>query len=275
MRTWIPTRFGRISAELTGNGPTLFLLHANPGDSLDYEAVVPALANHFLVVAVDWPGYGQSVAECPERMSAMAFADALEDITGELGTQPAWIIGNSVGGYAACRLAIRRPERVGGLVLVNTGGFTSHTVLSRIFCRLQGSFWFNQITGRRLAGHYLRARNPVVERLLSRAKARQGDRPAGQVSAAVWRSFLATEHDLRIKAAAIIAPTLLCWGRHDFLLPLATDGRSAQSCIPRAQLCVFETGHAPFAEAPEAFLDVVQPFLLRHLYCQTENAPTS
>ena len=123
MRTWIPTRFGRISAELTGNGPTLFLLHANPGDSLDYEAVVPALANHFLVVAVDWPGYGQSVAECPEKMSAMAFADALEDITGEFGTQPAWIIGNSVGGYAACRLAIRRPERVGGLVLVNTGIF--------------------------------------------------------------------------------------------------------------------------------------------------------
>ena len=48
------------------------------------------------------------------------------------------IVGNSVGGYAACRLALERPERVAGVVLVNNGGFTPHSVFTRLFCAVMG-----------------------------------------------------------------------------------------------------------------------------------------
>ena len=76
MRTTFETRVGHLSCEVTGRGRPLLLLHANPGDSRDYEAVVPALSGMFRVHALDWPGYGLSAANCPDDLSASAYADA-------------------------------------------------------------------------------------------------------------------------------------------------------------------------------------------------------
>ncbi len=64
--------------------PPLLLLHANPGDSRDYEAVLPAFSRAFRTIAVDWPGYGCSPAQNAEQLTAMAFADCLEDIVAAL-----------------------------------------------------------------------------------------------------------------------------------------------------------------------------------------------
>jgi pimeloyl-ACP methyl ester carboxylesterase len=49
------------------------------------------------------------------------------------------IIGNSLGGNVAARLAIESRAKVRGLVLVSPGGFTPHNPITRAFCRLQGS----------------------------------------------------------------------------------------------------------------------------------------
>jgi pimeloyl-ACP methyl ester carboxylesterase len=43
-----------------GQGLPLVLLHANPGDYQDFEAIIPALAQNYRVLAIDWPGYGLS-----------------------------------------------------------------------------------------------------------------------------------------------------------------------------------------------------------------------
>lgn len=265
MRRDFLTRIGCLSAEVTGKGHPLLLLHANPGDSHDYEAVVPALAKEFQVHALDWPGYGLSLASQPDNLSAMAFADLLEDVVGSLGSEPVGIIGNSVGGFAAARFAMRYPEKVAALVLVNSSGFTRHTLISRLFCRIMGLPWFNTLVDPWLAEYYLRVRTPAVKAMLNRAVARKLDTHFGRISSAVWRSFLSTEHDLRGIASGIVTPTMLAWGRHDFLLPLVTDGRTAESCIPQSELIVFDTGHAPFAEAPESFLAVAMPFLRMHI----------
>jgi hypothetical protein len=64
--------------------PPLLLLHANPGDSRDYDAVAPALSQNFRTIAVDWPGYGSSPSSHPEQLTAMAFADCLEDLISAL-----------------------------------------------------------------------------------------------------------------------------------------------------------------------------------------------
>jgi 3-oxoadipate enol-lactonase len=81
------------------------------------------------------------------------------------------------------------------------------------------------------------------------------------VDAAVWRSFLHPDHDLRTSAKQIVAPTLLIYGRYDPAIRFKQDGRNAQAAIAHAQLVVLPTGHEPFAEDPEAFLQVLEPFL--------------
>jgi len=44
----------------SGRGVPLILLHANPGDSRDFDAILPRLAKDYRVLAPDWPGYGES-----------------------------------------------------------------------------------------------------------------------------------------------------------------------------------------------------------------------
>jgi pimeloyl-ACP methyl ester carboxylesterase len=63
------------------------------------------------------------------------------------------------------------------------------------------------------------------------------------------------------KLAGITVPTLVVWGQHDRLIPLALGERFARE-IPGARLVVVpDTGHAPMIETPQAFLAAVQPFL--------------
>ncbi len=72
-------------------------------------------------------------------MGAALFASVLEDFTKALALGPAAFIGNSVGGFAAARLAITHPERVARLVLVNSGGLIPMNLLTRAFCTLMGT----------------------------------------------------------------------------------------------------------------------------------------
>ena len=257
----IPTRFGSLSCRVLGEGPPLLLLHANPGDSRDFEAIAPALSAEWTVHALDWPGFGGSPAlRPPSSATAMAFADALEDVTAALPGRLA-LIGNSVGGYAAARLAARQPERVGALVLVNPGGFTPHNAATRAFCRFKGGERVTAATSGLLARAYLRRRTPTTAAMRERAGAQRVLPERVATEAALWRSFTDPEHDLRARAGAISCPTLVVWGKRDPLLPLRRDGRAARSALPGARFEVMDTGHAAFAEDPGGFLALVRPFL--------------
>ncbi len=134
----LPT--GSVHYTEHGRGVPLVLLHANPGDSKDFEAVVPALSKTYRVLALDWPGYGQSaLPQQPEWVGVLFFYQVLREFLAALALPPACFIGNSLGGNAAARLAAESPELVRGLVLVAPGGFTTPSLVSRNFCKLQGS----------------------------------------------------------------------------------------------------------------------------------------
>ncbi len=243
-----------------GHGPALILLHANPGDSRDFDAVVPVLAQHARVIALDWPGYGQSsMPEHPEARDAHFFDDVLREFLAALALPQVMLIGNSLGGHAAARLALRAPEQVRALVLVSPGGFTAHNPITRAFCRLQGSRL--ALSPRLWARLYLRRRTAITTEMLRRAATSQATRPRLTLNRAVWRSFAGPAHDLRFQAASIQAPTLLMFGQNDPAIPASKDGVQAARSMPRANLVTMPCGHAPFAEMPEQFLAHVVPFL--------------
>src|ERR1700741_2188034 len=137
--TTIQTRAGRAAYREFGSGPTVLLLHATLHDRHDFDPIIEALARRYRTIAVDWPGHGDSdPVGATVDPSAPLFADVLEDVVDGLGLSRAVLIGNSVGGFAAARLAITRPEAVAGLILVNAGGFVPWNPLARSFCRVVG-----------------------------------------------------------------------------------------------------------------------------------------
>lgn len=255
----IETRAGAVAYSDQGSGPSLLLLHATLHDRRDYDAVVPELARRFRVVAVDFPGHGES-PQPGVAVTARGFADAVEDIVDGLDLGPVALIGNSVGGFAAARFAIARPEQCTALVLVQTGGFTAPAPRVKIACNVLGRPAVMRRVVARFGERYMQPRCEGDRIALARA-VKLGKTPQGaSLAASLWRSFLDPEHDLRGRASRIVAPTLVVWGKRDLIRPVG-DAAEVTRCLPRAELVVLDTGHVPFVTDPAGFLGAVQPFL--------------
>jgi len=89
----------------------VLLLHSAVGDSRQWRRQVEALGERFDVAAPDLPGFGTE----PEPTEPFSYVDRLGDLL------PAAVVGNSMGGGIALRLALTRPELVDKLVLVAAG----------------------------------------------------------------------------------------------------------------------------------------------------------
>ncbi len=101
------TSFGTVSYTDEGSGPPIVLLHAALHDRSDFAPVIGALAMGRRVLALDWPGHGESpLPATPLR--AVEFGDLLVEFADRLDLSNVVIVGNSVGGYSACRLALER-----------------------------------------------------------------------------------------------------------------------------------------------------------------------
>jgi pimeloyl-ACP methyl ester carboxylesterase len=255
----LQTSAGRVAYSDTGSGPMLVLLHATLHDRHDYDPVLAALAASHRVIAMDWLGHGDSDPAADGQVTAPLLADILEEVVLEKDLRDLRLIGNSVGGFAAARLAIRHPGRVAGLVLVDNGGFVSNPI-ARTFMRVLGTPAVTKRVMPRVVKSYMQPKTPsdhaIVQRTVARARTPEG----AALAASMWRSFATPEHDLREQAGSLTAPTQIVWGKRDTAAPL-WGGRATHKLLPQSAFEVLDTGHVVFSSEPEAFLRVVEPFL--------------
>jgi pimeloyl-ACP methyl ester carboxylesterase len=94
-----------LAFDRTGEGEPLVLLHGQGFSRRSFDPVVPLLAEHRDVIAVDLPGHGQSPRPSKDAGSAPAdLAVAVAGLLDELGLATAHIAGNSSGGWVALEL---------------------------------------------------------------------------------------------------------------------------------------------------------------------------
>src|ERR1700728_2662299 len=215
MVTMVETRVGTVAYSDVGEGPAVVLLHATLHDRHDFDPIVAPLSRDHRVIALDWPGHGESPAPVSNyQPTAASFADVLADFVAALNLQRVALIGNSVGGFAAARLAIADPQLVSRLVLVNSGGFIASPV-TNLYCRMLGTPAVMKRVLPWSIRSYMKATSEndraVQDRTLARARTREGV----VLTAALWRSFAAPEHNLRPYADRITAPCLIVWGSKD------------------------------------------------------------
>lgn len=264
MPALIDTSTGPIAHDVSGRGPdaspheTIVLLPSGAHDRHDFDELRALLGDRFRTIALDWPSHGDS-PPATGPLSAMRIADLAEEAVEQLAPAGAVVLGNSVGGFAAARLAIRRPELVAGLVIVDGGGFGGRSPLVRAFCGLMARPRFLRAIYPTFSRHYMRARTAADIRARDTGVATTRSEPGLSAVAGLWRSFASPEHDLRREAPSITAPTLLIWGRRDPVIPLRV-GRRIARLIPGSRLSVFDTGHVPQTSDPERFAEELVAF---------------
>jgi len=111
-----------VNAVQQGKGRPAILIHGLAASLHDWDALLPALADDgYRACALDLLGHGGS--HKPERVEDYTIANVFRHLAGWVDSlqcrKPAVVIGHSLGGYLALEYALRFPERVRALVLVN------------------------------------------------------------------------------------------------------------------------------------------------------------
>lgn len=122
--TSVPTRHGETFVLTSGpnDGLPLILLHGSATNSASWIGDVGAWSQHFHMHAIDLIGEPGFSAPSRPPLGSGAYAEWLDDILDALGLKQAAVIGLSLGAWVAMDYAIRRPDRVGKLVLISPGG---------------------------------------------------------------------------------------------------------------------------------------------------------
>jgi len=249
-----------------GEGPPLVLIHGRGGAATSWFPLLPALAKHHHVIAVDLPGFGHSGmppfrGDDPE-MAIRYFVEPIEALIEDLDLGPTAVVGHSLGGLVSLEMALRRRVSITRLGLISSMGLSPHVTASARAYFHAGperlDRWFGAITSRLGAND-----RPGLDRraALSRELGRVSDgrRSAVRAFNTLCPLFGRAFHR-RSRLREIEMPTLLLWGDEDsvFPSPIAID---AAALLPRAELSLHEAGHSPHADNPEDVARVLASFL--------------
>ena len=264
---------GAALSALEGGSPdaeadTIVLLHGIPTSAELWRGVMPALvdAGHH-VVALDLPGYGQTLLPARGDHSLGGAAELVATWLRIHVGRGAWLVGHDLGGAVAQILAARHPTLLSRMTLADTVFEDSWPVgpvkLLRWLARaglypalgaarlLPNPLMWREV--RRGFADPQRATTPVVERVFFDGKVHDDD---GRRAFA--RHLLALDPSQTVTAAGSMArlpfPTQLVWGAEDVFQPWEQVGVALASALGEPAVTVLaDAGHFAPAERPDAF----------------------
>ena len=255
----------KLYYETSGDGPTVMMLHGYTGSHSDWAAQVPVLSPKYRVVTMDHRGHGQS--DAPSSAGDYSVKIMAEDAYGllqHLGIRRSCIMGHSMGGFMALEIALKYPESVSALVLVDTssGEFERAPGYAELRATLDE---LARTQGMEAAFEHNAAHNPMtIEHFQRHPERREASRQKmlhtsvdGYVHVAA--SFARWE-SLTARLSEVKAPTLIVVGDED--APFLKPSRVMEESIANAKLAVIAgSGHSPHEETPDALNEVVLSFL--------------
>lgn len=256
--TSISARDGVLDIAESGAGKPVVLLHSLLADRTIFDRIVPMLARTRRVIVPDLPGFGGSSSAGATIEGIADRISGLFDIL-NIGTG-ADVLGNGFGGFVASTLAIRHGGKFDRLVLADTGlafapeGKQSfYAMAERV--RQAGMGAIIDVAMKRLFPEDYIAAHPEV--FAERRNALLKTNPEFFAEACLALAAL----DLTSRIATIRNPTLVVVGELDAATP-PEMARALARALPKAELIEIPgCGHAPMAQAPEAFIKTISGFL--------------
>jgi pimeloyl-ACP methyl ester carboxylesterase len=258
----------------TGSGPALVLLHTLRTQLDLFEKVVPDLAQHFTVYALDYPGHGYS--DIPKaRYDAAFFTQAVDGFLDRLNLRDVTLAGVSIGAPIALIIAARRNPRVARVIAVNPYDYAKGRGMAR--SSLLG-WMVTYISLIPVVGDaVIRLRNFLIMRTVLRG----GVADPSSISPALmkemslvgnrpghYRAFLSLLRNGESWERAtqnyghIDIPVLLIWGDQDWASP--PEREHDRTLIPNVEMTTVEGGgHFLPLDQPRALSELIIGFAAR------------
>ncbi|HEY5601825.1 MAG TPA: pimeloyl-ACP methyl ester esterase BioH [Gammaproteobacteria bacterium] len=246
-----------------GNGKPIYLLHGWALNGRVWDEVIPALAQHGQVIAVDLPGHGKSGLPAGGGYSLDAVSDEIKQIL----SGDAIIVGWSLGGLIALNLAQRYPALIEKLVLVAgspqfiRSSDWPHAVDKQV---MQGFAQSLADDYRATIQRFLAIQTLGSEQARPAIKALRGKmfiHGEPQLTALREGLNLLTNSNLRAQLPNIHCPALIVLGEKDTLVP-ANSGPDTARLLANARLAIIKgAGHAPFLSHASEFIGIISEFI--------------
>ncbi|GAA4095549.1 alpha/beta hydrolase [Actinomadura miaoliensis] len=239
------------------DGEAVVFVHGNPGSGADWEGLLLQAGRHTRAVAWDAPGFGRADKPRGFPHSVDGHAEFFGAVLDDLGIRKAHLCLHDFGGPWGLAWAVRHPDRLTGLVLVDTGvllGYRWHVlarvwrtpVVGEVFMATTTRRAFHLLVGRR--GNPRGLPRPFLDRMFD-----DFDRATRRAVLRLYRSF----DDPAGWSAAVSpvlgrldVPVLVVWGAHDPYMGPA-QALVQRATFPHAEVVVLpESGHWPFVDAP-------------------------
>ncbi len=262
------------------DAPVVVLLHGFPTSSHMFRNLMPALADHYHVIAPDYPGFGQSGT--PDRKefkySFARFSELMDGLLNQLGAKRYALYVQDYGAPVGYRLALKHPERVTALVVQNGNAYEDGL---KEFWNPLKAYWADGSKQHRDA---LRA---GLTPSATKAQYVDGVRDPSRVDPDNWVHDQALLDRPGIDEVMLDLfkdygtnvvlypkfqdffrtrrpPTLIVWGKHDAIFP-ADGARPYLRDLPDAEFHLLDTGHFALEDKGDEIARLMRDFLDRKL----------
>jgi pimeloyl-ACP methyl ester carboxylesterase len=247
----------RLSHQRRGSGPPLVLIHGIGSQWQVWVPVLDSLARERDVIALDLPGFGESLPLLGQAPSVPGLARSVARLLSELGVERPHVAGNSLGGAVALELGRMGAAR--SVCALSPAGFAKGWEVPYA------------ITSLRITRALARALAPVAGALARSARIRRaflsqmirhpervppaecadGTRNLGRSPG--FRATLGAVRDWsELDAGPPIVPTTIAWGKNDRLLLYRPQSARARAALPAARhVTLTGCGHVPTWDDPE------------------------
>lgn len=234
-----------------GEGKPLIMLHGWGNDVSSFWNIAGQLKDNFTVYLIDLPGFGRS--DNPKKdFTVSDYSNLVESLIKKLNLKKPNLLGHSVGGRIAIKLAAKNPQTIDKLILEDAAGIRPKRDIPKVF------FYVSTKVFKLLLPNIFNLREKV-RRIFY--KSLESDYiNAGQLKETL-KNIL--DEDLTAEIPKIKNQTLLIWGQKDPTLEASIkNGKKMYRLIPNARLEIFEnSGHFPHLDNPKRFTYFIKDFL--------------
>jgi pimeloyl-ACP methyl ester carboxylesterase len=254
------TRSGQVSVLSAGAGPDVVLcLHGLGGTKASFLPTVAALADRYRVVAMDFPGFGESDKPIGAPYDSAWFARTAFDALDALDVDAAHVAGNSMGGRVAIEAGLMDRSRVRSLTLLSPAlAWLRERRWAPVVRLLRPELGLLQVAPRSVTDRIVRRLVPGGHDGWAAAGVDEFLRgyltPRGRAAfyAAARNIYLDEPHGdggFWTRLGSLEADALFVWGRHDVLVPIAFM-KHVERALPAARHVELDCGHVPQLERP-------------------------
>ncbi len=265
---WIEIDGMQVHHKREGRGEAVVLIHGTGASLHTWDPWTDHLDENFEVFRMDIPAFGLTGPDPDKDYTIDGYVTFVNDYVQKLGVDSFSIGGNSLGGYIAWAYAVKYPEKVNKLILLDAAGYPQQGKTDALAFKVASNPFLSPLMKQITPKSFIRKNleqvysddSKITDALVDRyydLALREGNRQA------FIDRVHTTHEDLSPSIASITCPTLIMWGKDDSWVDL-DNAHKFEKDIQGSELIIYDgVGHVPMEEAPNQTAKDALAFLLK------------